>query len=104
MIAFAICDTFAHFDTFMTQVHVFISGQVQGVGYRAFVKSTARKLRLTGWVCNTEDGGVEATFCGAKEKIEEMINLCKEGPFLAEVKHIGFEWEDPEKFDGFMIK
>jgi acylphosphatase len=81
----------------MKQAHVFISGSVQGVGYRQFVKSNARKLGLTGWVRNTEDGGVEAVLQGEESMIEVMITQCKKGPFLAEVEHIGFEWEDSEE-------
>ncbi len=86
------------------QAHIFISGMVQGVGFRFFIKTNAQKLGLTGWVKNTEDGGVEAVFCGGKENIEKMIKLCKKGPMLAEVKHVGFDWEEPETFDEFKIK
>jgi acylphosphatase len=88
----------------MNQAHVFISGNVQGVSFRYFIKTNAQKLGLTGWVQNTEDGGVEAVFTGEKEKIEEMIALCRKGPMLSEVKHLGFEWEDEETFDDFMIR
>ena len=63
-----------------------------------------RKLGITGWVRNTEDGGVEAVFCGEKENIEQMIELCKKGPMLAEVKHLGFDWEEPESFEDFTIR
>ena len=80
----------------MKQAHVFISGAVQGIGYRYFVKSNAKQLGLTGWVRNTEDGGVEAVFQGEQEAIEKMIGICKQGPFMAEVKQIGVDWEDPE--------
>lgn len=86
------------------QAHIFISGSVQGVGYRQFVKTNARRLGITGWVRNTEDGGVEAVFCGKQQTIEQMIELCRKGPFLAEVKQLGFEWEEPEVFEGFTIK
>ena len=88
----------------MSQAHVFISGIVQGVGFRFFVKSNARKLGLTGWVRNTEDEGVEAVFCGEQKKVEEMIALCRQGQFLAEVKHVGFDWEEPEKFTDFQVR
>jgi acylphosphatase len=88
----------------MKQAHVFISGFVQGVSFRYFVKTNAQKLGLAGWVRNTEDGGVEAVFSGEKEKIEEMIALCRKGPMLAEVKHLGFEWEEAEEFGGFTIR
>lgn len=88
----------------MQQAHVFISGFVQGVSFRYFVKSNAQKRKLTGWVRNTEDGGVEAVLCGEKEKIEEMIVLCRKGPMLAEVKQLGVDWEEPEQFSDFIIR
>ena len=88
----------------MKQAHVFISGSVQGVGCRQFVKMNAQKFGVTGWVRNTEDGGVEAVFQSSggsdqeeKKKIEEMMVLCRKGPFLAEVKQFGFEWEDGQE-------
>ncbi len=88
----------------MKQAHVFISGSVQGIGYRQFVKSNARTLGLTGWVRNTEDGGVEAVFQGDEKVIEQMLDVCKKGPFLAEVKQFGFEWgEGEEAFEEFHI-
>jgi acylphosphatase len=95
----------------MLQAHLFISGTVQGVGYRYFVRSNATGLGLTGWVRNVEDGGVEAVLQSSassdqegKEKIEEMIGLCRKGPFLSEVKQIGFEWEEiEEQFQEFAV-
>jgi len=96
----------------MQQAHVFISGTVQGVGYRYFVRSNARKLGLTGWVRNTEDGGLEAVFQSSsssdqegKDVIKKMIALCRAGPMLSEVEHSGFTWEETgEKFEDFSIK
>lgn len=88
----------------MKQAHVFISGQVQGVSFRYFVKTNAKKLGVTGWVRNTEDGGVEAVFTGEKEKVAELLALCRKGPMLAEVKQVGFDWEDGEAFDDFTIR
>lgn len=88
----------------MQQAHVFISGLVQGVSFRYFVKTNARNLGLKGWVRNTEDGGVEAVFAGEKKKIEEMIALCRKGPMLAEVKYVGFDWEESGAFDEFTIQ
>jgi acylphosphatase len=88
----------------MQQAHVFISGLVQGVSFRYFVKSNAQNLGLKGWVRNTEDGGVEAVFNGEKKHIEVMITLCRKGPMLAEVKQVGFEWEEAEELEGFTIR
>lgn len=92
------------FVIFHMQTHVIISGSVQGVGYRQFVKKHALELVLTGWVKNVADGSVEAVFQGSKEAIEKMIAFCKKGPFLAEVEDISVTWEEEQQeFDSFKI-
>jgi acylphosphatase len=83
---------------------VVISGFVQGIGFRDFVKKHARSLELKGTVKNTSDGKVEAVFVGPKEKIDEMIILCKKGPMLSEVKDLRTQWsETDEEFSSFEI-
>jgi len=84
--------------------HVIISGFVQGVGYRQFVKKEASELSLKGWVKNIDRGRVEALFKGKKEQAEKMIKLCRKGPFLAEVKDVKVEREDKNiDFNNFEI-
>ncbi len=63
-----------------TRAHVYVSGRVQGVFFRAFVSEKAMELGLTGWVKNIPDGRVEAVFEGEKEKVEQVIVTCREGP------------------------
>lgn len=75
------------------QAHVFIKGWVQGVAFRYWARNEASKLGLTGWVRNLEDGRVEAVFEGEKEKVEEMIEKCKEGPYLSRVEEVKVKWE-----------
>ncbi len=88
----------------MKAAHIFVTGFVQGVGYRQFVKSEARKRGLTGWVRNLPDSRVEALFIGEKKELEKMIQLCKKGPFLSEVENIAVFWEDKkETFEDFTI-
>jgi acylphosphatase len=87
-----------------TQVHVFISGTVQGVGFRQFVKHNARKLGITGWVRNLTDGRVEAILQGEQQQIERLIALCEKGPFLAEVGDISITREPiKETYEGFSL-
>lgn len=85
------------------QVHVIITGSVQGVGYRQFVKSNARKLGLYGWVRNNEDGSVESVLQGDKSNIDQLLALCKKGPFLAEVKDIIIHEEPGTPFNFFSV-
>lgn len=69
-------------------VHVIISGRVQGVGYRAWTASNARKLSLDGWVRNRTDGTVEAVFHGPADQVDKMITACNKGPLAAKVTDI----------------
>lgn len=88
----------------MQQLHVFVSGYVQGVGFRQFVKSEARKHSIHGWVRNLPDGRVEAMLQGEKKILEELLMTIKKGPFLAEVKDISVTWEEAEiQFSDFQI-
>lgn len=88
----------------MKMCHVFISGFVQGVGFRQFIKRNALELGLRGWVRNLPDERIEAVFSGSKDKVEKMIGLCKKGPFLAEVREVEVIWEDSEEeFTDFTI-
>lgn len=83
---------------------VFVSGFVQGVGYRQFVKRSAKQIGLTGWVKNLPDNRVEAVFCGLKEQIEKIISVCQKGPFLSEVKNVMTEWKETKgEFKDFKI-
>lgn len=89
----------------MQQVHLLISGKVQGVWYRVFVKENAQELGLTGWVRNTDEGHVETVVQGKKDAIEQLIVHCRQGPTLAEVKDITVEWEQPkDSFRDFVIR
>ncbi|MGA2911699.1 MAG: acylphosphatase [Candidatus Levyibacteriota bacterium] len=84
------------------QAKIYISGTVQGIGFRYFVKSNARWLKINGWVKNTTDGKVEVLAQGAKEAIGKLAKLCEKGPFLAEVKSVQVKWEkEKEQFLDF---
>ena len=72
----------------MIRAHILISGSVQGVGFRYFIKKKADELGLAGWVRNTSYGKVEVLLQGRKEQVQAMLAFCKEGPPLAEVKEI----------------
>lgn len=86
-----------------TRAHVFISGIVQGVGYRFTTKAEANQLKLSGWVRNLPDNRVEALFEGNKADVEEIIRWCRQGPSGAVVKDVTVEYEVPEGIEGFEI-
>ena len=72
----------------MKRVCILISGDVQGVYFRAFVKDRAQELDLTGYVRNTEDKKVEAIIEGHELKINKLIDQCKEGPVGAKTINV----------------
>jgi acylphosphatase len=59
--------------------HVVIRGQVQGVGYRAFVEDEAAIRGLEGWVRNRREGTVEAVFAGPADDVARIIEACPRG-------------------------
>lgn len=76
----------------MKQVNLVISGEVQGVGFRAWVLRYAQGEPLTGWVKNRKDGTVEIVAEGSKIDLEELIKHCRHGPPAAEIEKIDVTW------------
>lgn len=72
-------------------VRLRIYGRVQGVGYRAWTAQKARKLGLSGWVRNLNDGTVECIAQGAREAIEALVAACHAGPPIARVTQVNTE-------------
>lgn len=86
------------------RAHVFVSGRVQGVGYRMSTEEVANDLELSGWVRNLPDGRVEAVFEGTKEVVEKMIAWCRQENPPAVVQDVAVEYEAPEGMQGFEIR
>jgi acylphosphatase len=87
-----------------TRAHVFVSGTVQGVYYRATTRDTARERGVDGWVKNLDDGRVEAVFEGDEDAVEGMVEWCHTGSPQARVDDVAVEYEPPEGLDGFEIR
>jgi acylphosphatase len=66
----------------------FISGVVQGVGYRFFAQRAAARHQVLGYVRNLEDGRVEALAEGKDEAVEGFKNDLLTGPTYSRVEHI----------------
>ena len=85
-------------------VHVFISGRVQGVGYRYNTYRQARQLNIKGWVQNLKYGRVEAWFEGDPEALNGMLRWCQGGPLSAKVEAVNAEAVAATGFDDFKIR
>lgn len=88
-----------------TRKHVFISGRVQGVGFRAFTRRLAHQYGIKGWVRNLHDGKVEAVLSGKKKNVVEMLKKLQKGPSLSRVDNVEERNEQFEnQFSGFSIR
>ncbi|WP_276271420.1 acylphosphatase [Haloarcula litorea] len=86
------------------RAHVYVSGRVQGVYFRATTRDTAREAGVDGWVRNLDDGRVEAVFEGEPDDVDAMIEFCHEGSSRADVTDVEVREEDPEGLDGFDVR
>ncbi len=72
-------------------IKVRISGQVQGVFFRVWVKEKADNLGVMGWIRNRLDGDVEGLFVGPEEAVDALVEVCREGPKPALIDEIKIE-------------
>ena len=77
----------------MNSVHLIVSGDVQGVGFRAWVFRYAQDKSITGWVKNRDDGAVEVVAEGEYAHLEGLIKRCQHGPALASVAKVDVTWQ-----------
>lgn len=84
--------------------HAFVSGQVQGVGFRYYINRLARRYILTGWVRNVEDGRVEIMAEGEEIPLQDFLVEVKKGSRWSTVSEVSTEWSDyQKKFRSFEI-
>ena len=61
-------------------VRLYVTGRVQGVGFRWWCVREAERLGLDGWVRTRRDGSVEAVAHGETAAVEALIEACRSGP------------------------
>lgn len=89
----------------MVRIHIWVTGRVQGVGFRDFVQQAGARFNLTGWVRNVGHDMVETVAEGQREWIEEFEKSVKTGPRAARVDEFKIEWETASgEFQDFGVK
>ncbi len=87
-----------------TAVYGFVSGRVQGVGFRAYAKSKADILGITGFVRNLPDGRVEFYAEGGEENIKRFLDYLRQGPPLSAVTSLDYKFVEPRgSYENFEI-
>ncbi len=84
--------------------HFLVSGQVQGVFFRASAQETARKLGLTGWVRNLSDSRVELVACGEEAALKRLEQWLWQGPPRARVSRVEAHEAATELFTCFDVR
>jgi acylphosphatase len=91
--------------TDLARVHIWVTGRVQGVGFRAFVLQAGSLFDLVGWVHNLGYDQVETVAEGPRTILERFIDMVKSGPRAARVETARVEWETPTgEFHRFDIR
>lgn len=79
----------------MKRIEAVISGRVQGVGFREFVRHEATSRGLAGYVRNSDDGQrVEVVAEGEEPVLEELLAELRRGPRFAVVDDVAVTYSD----------
>lgn len=68
--------------------HIYVSGRVQGVGYRRFAQKQAEALKIKGWTRNLVDGRVEVIASGQESTLEQFCDILRKGPQFSMVQEV----------------
>lgn len=74
------------------RIHLVIRGRVQGVFFRASAVREAKRLGLTGWVKNRNDGAVELVAEGEEDQVKDFLAWAQHGPSTARVDKVDTRW------------
>ena len=83
-------------DTAKKASRYFVTGRVQGVGFRFFAVGEAERLGIAGYVRNLRDGRVEAYAIGTPDQLVEFRARLEKGPRLSSVDSVAEQSADIE--------
>ena len=88
----------------MKAIRYRVTGRVQGVGFRVYLRRVAEFLALSGHVRNDGDGSVTGRAQGSDEAIERLIAALHRGPPTAIVIHLSVDLDKPDDATEFTIR
>ena len=87
------------------EVHVVVTGRVQGVCFRAATREAACRAGVRGWVRNLPGRQVEAVLQGERAAVEKVLDFLRVGPPRANVTDLAVSWRTPgESYRGFDVR
>jgi acylphosphatase len=86
-------------------LHLYVSGVVQGVGFRFYAINRARAYGVTGWVKNLYDGRVEIEAEGTRDRLVPFLEEMRIGPRSARVRGVQEQWNEIAfpRYQGFTV-
>lgn len=82
---------------------LFLTGSIQSLYFRTFVKQNADLYSIKGFVRKREDERIEIFMEGEREKVEAFLELCKKGPQHAIIRNTDVQDEKLQFFNEFKI-
>ncbi len=83
--------------------HIYVSGRVQGVGFRFRAQQLARGLGLTGWVRNLDDGRVEMELQGTEAEMDRLFDHMRQDRYIL-IDSFQAERIPPVEEKGFQVR
>jgi acylphosphatase len=87
----------------MKTIKINVTGTVQGVFFRKFIKDSADKFRVRGFVRNLDNGQIEIVAEGKDENVNSLLSTCSRGPLHSEIKNVESREIRYQGFDRFKI-
>ena len=84
-------------------IRLYITGTVQGVFFRAFIKENAERYNVKGFTRNLEDGRIEVFLEGDADAVNKMIELCKKGPKHSQIRNVELKPETHQGLKDFKV-
>jgi len=84
-------------------IRLFITGSMQGIFFKQFIKENADKNKAFGFLRKLEDGRIEIFLEGDSENVDAMIQICKRGPQHSNIRKVEEKKETFQDFREFKI-
>lgn len=84
-------------------VRAYITGTVQGIFFRAFVKENAERHNVKGFVRNLEDGRIEIFMEGQTNDVNKLLEICEKGPRHSKIRKVELKQERFQDFKVFKV-
>ncbi len=84
-------------------IRLHLSGTVQSMFFRNFVKQNAENYNVKGFFRKLEDGRVEIFLEGNSDEVDKVAQMCKTGPKYAQIREVMEKEDHLQDFKEFRI-